>query len=70
MRITHAMKPKHFESRALDLVEGISVAEQMRLARYLRLQALASGSDHGRFLEGLANEVESLIPDTKQKEAA
>lgn len=41
MRITHAMKPKHFESRALDLLDRMSATERLRLARYLELTGLA-----------------------------
>lgn len=66
MRITHAMKPKHFESRALDLVEGMSVAERRRLVLFLRLSGYAAND---RSLVSLAQEVSRLIPNTKQKAA-
>lgn len=50
MRIVHEMKPKHFESRALDLLEGMAIAERLRLARYLQLTGLAS-NDRDRLNE-------------------
>jgi hypothetical protein len=61
MRIVREMKSRDFESRALDLVESMSIAERSRLALFLRLQALASSD---RSLHRLAREVERLIPNT------
>lgn len=70
MRITHSMKPKHFESRALDLLDRMSATERLRLARYLELTGLAS-NDRGRLAEAddIENAARTEIAAAKRRAA-